>query len=132
MANHPTKSDGSPDPEAGIVADDGTNNGRKNHVRDAQLPGGARVQGGCDEHRLPWNGDAHALDCDGTAHDPCAIGTDGVGQRRIARHEGSPLFTLPYPYGVPTRAAAHPLGRGGRVVDATPQADGAWKIGAQT
>src|SRR5262245_26373898 len=108
MADHPTKSDGSPDPEADIVAGDGTDNGGKNHVRDAQLAGRARVQGGCDEHRLPWNGDAHALDCDGTTHDPGAISTDGVGQSRIKRHEGSPLSTLPYPCRVPTRAAAHP------------------------
>jgi hypothetical protein len=56
MAHHPAKSDGSPDPEAGIVARDGTDDGRKNHVRDVQFPGGARVHGGRDEHRLPGTG----------------------------------------------------------------------------
>src|SRR6186713_1144725 len=94
MADHPTKSDGSPDPEADIVAGDGTDHGRKNYVRDAELASGARVHGGCDEYRLPWNRNTHALDCDGTAHDPRAISTDGVGQSRIKRHEGSPLCRI--------------------------------------
>src|SRR5678816_4350791 len=100
MAHHPTKPDGSPDPETGVVAGDGTDNGRKNHVHDAQFPSSARVQGGCHEHRLPWYGNAHTLDCDGTPHDPCAVGSDDVGQSRLERHRRpSPLS---YPYAVPT------------------------------
>ncbi len=86
MPQYPTKPDGSPDPEPGIVAGDGTDSGRQDHVRDVQFAGGTRVHRSRDEHRLSWNGNAHALDGDGTTYDPRAVRTDGVAQNRIERH----------------------------------------------